>query len=166
MNSKWIIGFVGIVVIAIAAFMLLGNQTATAPTTETDQQAQVSGDTAPSTDTSAANETNNQTQAQTTTVHLTASGFSPATVTVKAGDSVTFVNDTSSQMWVASAQHPTHTVYDGNNLSTHCAASYTGDAPFDQCADGKTFTFTFDKVGTWKYHNHLVNGQFGTVVVE
>jgi plastocyanin len=167
MNStKWIVGFIVIIIIAIAAFMLLGNQTATAPTeTPNDQQASVSGDsnTIPAGDGATADE------AQPVTVHLTASGFSPATVTVKAGDSVTFVNDTDGQMWVASAQHPTHTAYDGNNLSTHCAADYTGEAPFDECESvnkGGTYTFTFDKTGTWKYHNHANASTFGTVVVE
>lgn len=161
MNStKWIIGFVVIIVIAIAAFMLLGNQTATAPTdtapASDDQQATVSG------------QPNNAAPAV-TTVTFTDTGFSPASVTLKAGESVTFINDTDKPMWVASAQHPTHTVYDGTNLSEHCASGHSGEQPFDQCSSagkGGTYTFTFTKPGEWKYHNHMGSGQFGTIVVE
>src|SRR5437868_6984243 len=44
-------------------------------------------------------------------VTLTDSGFSPSDLTVKAGDTVTWKNQSSSAMWVASAMHPTHTTY-------------------------------------------------------
>jgi plastocyanin len=90
-------------------------------------------------------------------------GFVPATVTIKKGQSVTWVNQSGGQMWVASAQHPTHTAYDGTALAEHCATT-TGDA-FDQCKAGMTFGFTFDKVGTWRYHNHAQASHFGSVVV-
>lgn len=101
------------------------------------------------------------------TVHYTASGFSPATVTIAEGGSVTFVADPGAgSMWVASGVHPTHAVYDGTSRTEHCAAGYTGPAPFDECAAGSTFTFTFDKVGSWQYHNHLDASNTGTVVVQ
>ena len=88
-----------------------------------------------------------------TTVTYTDQGFSPASVTVKAGTQVTFVNQSSSQMWVASAVHPTHQALPG----------------FDQlqgAARNGSYSYAFDQVGTWKYHNHLSPTQTGTVVVE
>lgn len=97
------------------------------------------------------------------TVTLTADGFSPKSVTIRKGGTITFINEDTGKMWVASASHPAHTMYGGTTLEQHCAAGAV--APFDQCKSGATYMFTFDKVGSFNYHNHLVNGQFGTVVV-
>lgn len=94
-----------------------------------------------------------------------AGGFSPQKVTVKRGGSVTWTNEGSGTMDVASAAHPTHSVYDGTTRAQHCAAGYSGDKPFDQCTAGNTYTFTFQKTGTWAYHNHNNVGHFGTVEV-
>lgn len=92
-----------------------------------------------------------------------ASGFSPQEVIVKKGGTVTWTNQSSSGMWVASAQHPTHTVYSGTTLQQHCPD--TAHNAFDECAAGSSYSFTFDKVGTWAYHNHANSSQFGRVVV-
>lgn len=99
------------------------------------------------------------------TVTYTDEGFSPKSVTVPLGTKVTFVKETSKQMWVGSAMHPSHEVYDGTSTNEHCVAGYAGSPPFDQCADGDRYTFVFTKPGTWNYHNHLVAGNFGSVVV-
>src|SRR3989344_5007515 len=74
---------------------------------------------------------------------------------------VTWVNETGGTMWVASAMHPTHMVYDGTSREVHCP----GTIAFDQCASGNRYSFTFDKVGTWNYHDHVNAGKFGSVVV-
>ncbi len=90
---------------------------------------------------------------QTYTVTYTNSGFDPATVNVKAGDTVQFINNSSSTMWVASDPHPTHNLY----------------PEFDQKASvstGGRYSFTFDKLGSWGYHNHKNPSSKGTVVVE
>ena len=89
--------------------------------------------------------------------------FSPSEVTIKKGGTVTF--NGVAGMWVASAQHPTHTGYDGTSRTQHCAAGYTGATPFDQCKQGATYSFTFDKVGTWPYHDHMNAAAFGKIVV-
>lgn len=99
------------------------------------------------------------------TITYTNAGFTPATVTVRAGTRVTFVNQSTENMLVASAPHPTHQGYDGTTMTQHCAAGYTGPAPFDQCSAGSTFSFIFTKVGTWPYHNHASAGNRGTVIV-
>ena len=94
-------------------------------------------------------------------VTITAEGFSPKTITIKAGDTVTFVNEDSNQHWPASAMHPTHNVYPE---SGGCIGS-----KFDACKgleQGESFSFTFNEKGSWKYHDHLSVPSTGTVVVE
>ena len=98
-------------------------------------------------------------------VTLTDSGFSPETITVKKGQTVTFVNQSKSGMWVASDPHPTHQGYDGTTRNEHCVPGYEGAAPFDECTVANQFTFTFGQVGSWGYHNHVIDEQHGTVVV-
>lgn len=87
-----------------------------------------------------------------TVVKYTDSGFTPKEVTVKKGTTVTFVADGSKNMWVASAVHPTHQLLPG----------------FEQLKSvgkGGSYEYTFVKVGTWKYHNHVNASDFGSVVV-
>lgn len=86
-------------------------------------------------------------------VTYTDSGFSPQTITVKKGGTVTFINQSSGGMWVASNPHPTHTDYPA----------------FDEKASvgsGGSWSFTFDQVGSWGYHNHRNPSNLGTVIVE
>lgn len=81
-----------------------------------------------------------------------ASGFVPNSVTVKKGTVVVWTNQSQSGMWVASAVHPTHQLLPG----------------FDQLKSvnvGGTYEYTFTKVGTWKYHNHVQAADTGSVVV-
>lgn len=100
------------------------------------------------------------------TVTYNGTSYSPSTVTIAKGGTVTFTSTGGSNMWVASAQHPAHTTYDGTARAEHCAAGYTGAAPFDQCAPGASFTFTFSELGSWKYHDHINASAFGTVIVK
>ncbi|MDE1924727.1 MAG: hypothetical protein KGH79_00920 [Patescibacteria group bacterium] len=100
------------------------------------------------------------------TVTYTAQGFSPSTVTIASGGTVRFVNQSGGAMYIASNPHPTHEGYDGTTRSEHCAAGYTGPAPFDQCTTGNTFSFTFTKTGTFGYHNHTDPSIMGTVIVQ
>ncbi len=92
-----------------------------------------------------------------------ANGFSSQEVRIKKGGTVTWTNSGGSAMWVASAQHPTHTIYSGTTLAAHCDDAT--DVSFDQCKTGSTYSFTFNKVGTWAYHNHNNASHFGKVVV-
>ncbi len=101
----------------------------------------------------------------TATVTYDGTSFSPSTVTIAQGGTVTFT-DTAGSMWVASNPHPTHEGYDGTTRAQHCVSGYTGAAPFDQCVQGSTFNFTFTKTGSWGYHDHLNHGATGTVVVQ
>ncbi len=93
-------------------------------------------------------------QPKNVTVTYTSSGFSPKTVTIKQGDSVTFVNESNGGMSVASNPHPSHTIY----------------PEFDQYKSSERnssrYTMTFGKVGSWGYHNHYNPSLGGTVIVQ
>ena len=96
----------------------------------------------------------------TATIEMTASGFSPSTLTITAGTTVTFVNSDTKERWPASAVHPTHRVYPE---SGGCLGS-----KFDACrglAPGESWSFTFNQKGTWRYHDHLTTSLTGTVIV-
>lgn len=86
-------------------------------------------------------------------VSITKNGFSPQTIQVKKGQSITWTNTDKNPHQVASGPHPTHTNlpgFDGQEALT------TNDS----------FTFTFEKTGTFTYHDHLNPLKFqGTVVV-
>lgn len=88
-------------------------------------------------------------------------GFSPATVTIVQGTSVVFKNNSSKDLRVASDPHPLH---NGYPTTGGCVGS-----TFDSCQTippGSSWTFRFDIVGSWGYHNHLNPSQRGTVVVQ
>lgn len=87
------------------------------------------------------------------TVIYTASGFSPSSVTVQSGGTVTFKNETSEPMWVASDPHPIHTRLRGFDAKNGIAS-------------GQTYSFTFTKTGTFGFHDHLSSSRTGRVVVQ
>jgi plastocyanin len=89
---------------------------------------------------------------KTHTISMTDSAYSPVSLTVKKGDIVRFVNNGTKANWPASAPHPTHT-------------DYAAFDPKQGIEAGKSWSFKFDRVGTWKYHDHLNPTHFGTVVV-
>lgn len=101
----------------------------------------------------------------TVTVTYNGTTFTPASVTIKEGDTVQFKNASGKDMWVASAMHPTHATYDSTTRVEHCVAGYTGATPFDQCAGGGDYSFAFLKVGTINYHDHLNPAAHGSVTV-
>ena len=154
MNGN-VIGTIIVLIIVIVGgwFLLSGNQ-ASAPSTITTDEAAVTSTTI------------NVPPTPPTTIVYSDQGFSPASITVTVGTIVTFVNQSSDDMWVASAMHPTHTVYSGTSLSQHCPD--TDNSTFDECkgdVSGSSFSFTFTKEGTWKYHDHLNPTRFGTIIV-
>jgi plastocyanin len=97
-------------------------------------------------------------------------GFSPSEVILPPGGIVTWKNESKVDMWVASAMHPTHVVYNGTNLSTHCKSGKPTSADiFDQCVGvkpGESWSFTFAKDGDWKYHDHITSGRYGAIKVQ
>lgn len=115
------------------------------------------------------NKSDNTTAQKGTThiVRMTASGFSPASITIKKGDTVQFINNDTRDWWPASAMHPTHTVYPGSDIKKCSTVEQAGI--FDACkgiAAGASWSFTFNSVGSWGYHDHLQASMRGTIVVE
>jgi plastocyanin len=100
-------------------------------------------------------------------IEMTSSGFSPKTLNISKGDTVTWINKDTTPHWPASAMHPTHTVYPGSNIEK-CGTSEQGNI-FDACrglAQGESYSFTFNEVGSWGYHDHLNSNLFGKIVVK
>ncbi|MBI5452604.1 hypothetical protein HY945_04010, partial [Candidatus Gottesmanbacteria bacterium] len=146
MNKKnyFIAGGVALIVLVAGYFLLSGSkqyqstQTPVGPTEEIVASPTVvmPSEVVPTESTSGAKVTKN------TTIDYTDSGFAPKSITVKVGTAVVWTNKTNSPMWVASAPHPSHTDLAG----------------FDQLKsvnNGGTYSYTFTKVGNWKYHNHM-----------
>lgn len=144
MNKKTIIAIV-VVVVLFAGYLLYKAAYEPAPTPAT----------------------NSTSSAEKNTVVLSDAGYAPSTLTIKQGETVTFKNESSKMMWTASAMHPAHTGYSGTSLQDHCPD--TTSTSFDACrgyAPGESWSFTFQKVGSWGYHNHLSPKEWGTVVVQ
>jgi plastocyanin len=99
----------------------------------------------------------------TATVTYDGNEFTPSTLTVMEGTTVTFKNESDQNMWIGSNDHPTHTLYPEKSEGDCLGSS------FDECAAvgrGGEWSFTFDEVGTWGYHNHAKARNTGTVVVQ
>ena len=76
-------------------------------------------------------------------------GWNPSAITVKKGETVTWINeDPNGAHWPASSPHPAHTDY----------PEFDPKAPI---APGQSWSFKFDRVGTWHYHDHLNASTYG-----
>lgn len=152
MDKKVIAIIVAIVVVAAGLFMFMGDDDegddANNPSTDTSQ-----------TESEESTETENieaapegEDQGELIEVSYTDDGFEPDDITVAVGQKVTFVNNSSMSMWVASDDHPTHEDHPDfdNNQGV---------------GRGETYEFTFDEAGEYGYHNHLSSGDDGTVTV-
>ncbi|HEY4505262.1 MAG TPA: hypothetical protein VJG67_01025 [Candidatus Paceibacterota bacterium] len=87
-----------------------------------------------------------------TVVKITNSGFEPSSINIRKGQRITWVNDLSGPAWPASNPHPSHTDYPGFDVKL----------PMNQ---GQAWSFVFDKVGDWEYHNHFDPTRRGVVRV-
>lgn len=85
-------------------------------------------------------------------INMTEGGFSPTEVSIHVGDTVNFVNTDSESHWPASAFHPTH-----QNLP--------GFDSLQGVPAGSTYAYTFTKVGTWGFHDHLHAEIRGQIIV-
>ncbi len=143
---KWLGIAVVIVVILVGGYFLFAKSSTAPITPSTQTQAQPTA--APS------EAMTGPTTAMTNenSVTLTADGFTPATLTIKVGTKVTWKNTSGAPATVNSDPHPTHTDYPPLNLS--------------KFADGETLSLTFDKAGTYGYHNHFNPSQTGKIIVQ
>ncbi|HEV7121241.1 MAG TPA: cupredoxin domain-containing protein [Candidatus Paceibacterota bacterium] len=168
-NNNAIIAIVIIVILVIGGYFLFAHK-ASAPTTSPTASTSVTTDTAAtsSAGTNASAAAANATASTPTVVTYTDSGFSPRTFAVKLGTTVRFVNNSSHGMWVAVGNHPTHTLYDGTTETSHCSNGTDTTGTFDECKavdPGTVYSFTFDKAGTFPFHNHVQSSDTGTITV-
>ena len=85
-------------------------------------------------------------------IELRDTGFFPAELTVRNGDTVLFKNVGTRDVWPASDPHPTH-----DDLSSF--------DPTEGIAPGQSWTYTFTIPGSWRYHDHLAVSSQGQIFV-
>ncbi len=88
-----------------------------------------------------------------TTISMTETGFEPSEVSVSAFSTITFRNDDIVPRWPASNLHPTH-------------EEYAEFDPLKEIGPGESWTFTPQKSGVWKFHDHLNPHMRGTLTVK
>lgn len=79
-------------------------------------------------------------------------GFMPDSMTIKKGERVVFENKGKEAHWPASNIHPTHLIYPEFD-------------PKNPIKPGENWEFIFQKVGIWRFHDHLFPDFTGSVVV-
>lgn len=85
-------------------------------------------------------------------VRYTNIGFLPKTITIEEGTTVTFTNESTGGLWVASDNHPSHSILPGFDQKETVSA-------------GGTYSYTFTKAGAWGFHNHMRPEHEGIVFV-
>lgn len=85
-------------------------------------------------------------------IKMTPNGFEPQTATVDQNSTVLFVNEDKVDHWPASNIHPTHDIYPEFD-------------PQKPIPPGNSWSFKPKKVGTHKYHDHLLPHKRGTLTV-
>ncbi|HSW85793.1 MAG TPA: cupredoxin domain-containing protein [Candidatus Saccharimonadales bacterium] len=87
-------------------------------------------------------------------VSITSTGFMPATITIKTDQAVTWTNQDSSPHWVASDPYPYDNTLAGLNSKHNLAVR-------------DSYSYLFNKVGTYTYHDNLNPYTIkGTVIVK
>ncbi len=86
------------------------------------------------------------------TVNIGNDNYTPDNFQIKKGSKVTFVNNSDTLRWPASDLHPSHLIYPEFD-------------PKQPIAKGGSWTFEFDKVGEWGFHDHLAPYITGTIKV-
>lgn len=95
------------------------------------------------------------------TINYTDAGFDRPNLTVPKGTSVTWISkrsDSKRPTWIASAVHPEHTVYPAFDQGRSLG--------YEPLPTDNVYTFKFDKVGKWEYHDHYDPGKKGIVNVQ
>jgi plastocyanin len=91
---------------------------------------------------------------ESTTITYKDGAFSPSEVEIAAGTAVTFKNESSKEeVWPASNPHPIHTGLSGFDANKGLKL-------------GETYTFTFNKAGSFGFHDHLHPKATGKVTVK
>lgn len=146
MSRNVLLGLVVIVLVVFAGWYFLKSQKSSVDTQT--QTSQVTTETVSASPTASASGS----VMETGTVKITSSGFTPESITIKAGESVTWTNDDSANHIVASNPHPTHTDYPPLNIGL--------------IKPGDSKSLSFPTAGTYKYHDHLNPSLTGSVTVQ
>lgn len=85
-------------------------------------------------------------------IKITSSGFSPKSITIKMGESVTWENTDTENHTVNSDNHPTHTLFTFLNLGVIKPTEKKSATPA--------------KAGTFTYHDHLNPSLTGSITVQ
>ncbi len=80
-------------------------------------------------------------------------GFEPRDLRISKGTTVVFSTDRDHKFWPASNSHPSHAIYPEFD-------------PKHLIEPGDTWSFTFDRVGRWGFHDHVRSYFTGTIYVE
>lgn len=86
------------------------------------------------------------------TIAFTGTGFTPATTTIRAGDTVQIINKSKQPLDFDSDPHPAHT--DEPELNA------------GPVAPGKSTAITVTEKGRWGFHDHLNPSIHGTLIVK
>jgi len=88
-------------------------------------------------------------------VVITNDGFKPSELTIERGDTVVFsaAEDYGKLYWPASNLHPSHLVYPEFD-------------PREPIEPDEEWDFVFQKVGEWRFHDHLAPYYTGTLTVK
>lgn len=84
---------------------------------------------------------------------LSDSGFEPGKLTIRKGDEVVFLSKRSFPFWPASDIHPTHDIY----------PEFDSKRPL---AVHERFTLRFNRIGKWRFHDHVSPHFMGEISVE
>lgn len=95
---------------------------------------------------------NEQNVVDTKTIVMKSDSFEPNNITIQKNTKIIFKNEDSVDRWPASAIHPTHGIYPEFD-------------PKQNIKPGDSWEFVFDKVGSWKYHDHLIPSIRGEITV-
>lgn len=142
MNRSVLVGIVVLVVLAAGAWYIIKKPSYKAPSSGNGTSQSSQSSTAPS----------GSSQNAADTITYDGNGFSPASLTVQSGATVTIKNTSSETVQFQSNPHPTHT--DDTDLNVGAVNP------------GSSQTFTVTKKGTFGYHNHLNPSQQGSITIQ
>ena len=94
-----------------------------------------------------------KTQEHDTIIKYVDGKYTPKSVTISVGQTVTWVNEDEDYFWPASNIHPTHEIYPEFD-------------PKKPLAPSTNWSFTFTKKGVWRFHDHWNPRATGVVIVD
>ena len=152
----FIIGGLLLVGVVVVAVLLIGSADDTQQETTTNEQTSEESTQNQET-TPAGEETSDVSDTDgipivTTTVVMGEDSYTPAYLIMKKGSTIIWENESSSDRWPASDVHPSHTIYPEFD-------------PKRPISPGESWSFTFDKVGEWDFHDHIKPSITGNVTI-